>query len=80
MAKIIVCWNDNVFGKQLKEKQGEDIFVCTCWRELMTQKIKKADLFVVLCELEWDHTVSEAPFNDFRESHLSNNTCVQKKG
>lgn len=80
MAKIIVCWNDNAFAKQLKEKQGEDIFVCTCWRELMTQKIKKADLFVVLCELEWDHTVSEAPFNDFRGVSLVQQYLRSEKG
>ena len=66
MPKIVVCWNDNAFATQLKEKQGEDIFVCTKKEDLKKQMIKKANLFVVLCELEWDHTSSGYLLQEFK--------------
>lgn len=66
MPKIIVCWNNDAFAEELKKKQGEDIFVCTKREDLKKQLIKKAKLFVVLCELEWDHTSSGYLLREFR--------------
>jgi hypothetical protein len=66
MAKIIVCWNNNAFAEELKKKQGEDIFVCTKMEDLKKHIIKNANLFVVLCELEWDHTSSGYLLREFR--------------
>lgn len=81
MSKIIVCWNNNAFGEQLKKKQGNDFIVCTCTKDLKgVKKIKDVDLFVVLCELGWDITSSEAPLSDFKGITLVQQYLRGEKG
>lgn len=75
MSNYIVCWNDDILPKQLKPSHGEnDITVYTNQRDFMAKKsktlLKKADGFIVLCELAWDHETESAALSEFRGVRL----------
>lgn len=78
MSKIIVCWNDDAFGRELKNKAKEDACnyeVCISKKDWDKYKIrtevKKVKILIVLCELSWDHDTTVAPLTEFRGISLA---------
>lgn len=57
MSKIVIYWNNNNYGQTLKmHLKDEEYYVCTdpLDRVKCTWEKKEVDVFVVLCELDWD--------------------------
>lgn len=58
---IIVCWHDNETGRSLKEKYAASqpkVTVCTNRSEFLAlgdEELRKANGFIVSCELQWSH-------------------------